>query len=69
MMEKLSAEEFDLNYKNVIGRLERAIKKSGRDKSEVTLLTFFKFCSSFSIVSSVASGISWIIKPPAVLTV
>ena len=60
MMEKLSAEEFDLNYKNVIGRLERAIKKSGRDKSEVTLLAATKTVDTDTINYAIDSGIEYI---------
>lgn len=60
MMEKLSAEEFDLNYKNVIGRLERAIKKSGRDKSEVTLLAATKTVDTDTINYAIDKGIEYI---------
>ena len=60
MMEKLSAEEFDLNYKNVIGRLERAIEKSGRDKSEVTLLAATKTVDTDTINYAIDSGIEYI---------
>lgn len=60
MMEKLSAEEFDLNYKNVIGRLERAIEKSGRDKSEVTLLAATKTVDADTINYAIDSGIEYI---------
>lgn len=60
MMEKLSAEEFDLNYKNVIGRLERAIKKSGRDKGEVTLLAATKTVDTDTINYAIDKGIEYI---------
>ena len=37
MMEKLSAEEFDINYKNVLDRLNAAAVKSGRKPEEITI--------------------------------
>lgn len=60
MMEKLSAEEFDLNYKNVLERLETALKKSGRDKSEVTLLAATKTVDADTVNHAIDKGIEYI---------
>lgn len=60
MMEKLSAEEFDLNYKNISQRLERALKKSGRDRNEVTLLAATKTVDADTINYAIDSGIEYI---------
>ena len=38
MMEKLSAEEFDINYKTVTEKLDNALKKAGKTREDVILL-------------------------------
>ena len=60
MMEKLSAEEFDLNYKNISQRLDRALEKSGRDKREVTLLAATKTVDADTINYAIDKGINFI---------
>lgn len=60
MMEKLSAEEFDLNYKNVLERLEKSLEKSGRDKKGVTLLAATKTVDTDTINYAIDKGIEYI---------
>lgn len=60
MMEKLSAEEFDLNYKNVLSRFNDAVLKSGRDKNGVTLLAATKTVDAETINYAIKSGITHI---------
>lgn len=60
MMEKLSAEEFDLNYQGVLNRLKGAAGKSGRDISEITLLAATKTVDADSINYAIEKGITHI---------
>ena len=60
MMEKLSAEEFDSNYKTVLERLERAILKSGRSSKDVTLLAATKTVDADSVNYAIDCGIRFI---------
>ena len=60
MMEKLSAEEFDLNYQKVLERLEIAAEKSGRDKNEITLLAATKTVDADTINYAIEKGITHI---------
>lgn len=60
MMEKLSAEEFDFNYKKVLGRLNNALIKSGRTSEEVTFLAATKTVDADSINYAISCGISFI---------
>ena len=60
MMEKLSAEEFDLNYQGVLKRLKSAAEKSGRDISEITLLAATKTVDSDTINYAIEKGITHI---------
>lgn len=60
MTEKLSAEEFDLNYKNVLKRLDTALEKSGRERQEVTLLAATKTVAVEIINHAIESGITHI---------
>lgn len=60
MMEKLSAEEFDLNYEGVLKRLKGAAEKSGRDISEITLLAATKTVDADTINYAIEKGITHI---------
>lgn len=60
MMEKLSAEEFDLNYEGVLNRLKGAAEKSGRDISEITLLAATKTVDADAINYAIEKGITHI---------
>ena len=60
MMEKLSAEEFDLNYQGVLKRLKDAAEKSGRDISEITLLAATKTVDADTINYAIEKGITHI---------
>lgn len=60
MMEKLSAEEFDLNYQGVLKRLKNAAEKSGRDISEITLLAATKTVDADTINYAIEKGITHI---------
>lgn len=60
MMEKLSAEEFDLNYEKVLEKLEIAAEKSGRDKKEITLLAATKTVDPDTINYAIEKGITHI---------
>ncbi|MGN0451647.1 MAG: YggS family pyridoxal phosphate-dependent enzyme [Acutalibacteraceae bacterium] len=60
MMEKLSAEDFDLNYEGVLKRLKGAAEKSGRDISEITLLAATKTVDADTINYSIEKGITHI---------
>ena len=59
-MEKLSAEEFDLNYQGVLKRLKSAAEKSGRDISEITLLAATKTVDADTINYAIEKGITHI---------
>ena len=60
MMEKLSPEEFDRNYREVQKRLDAALKKSGRSKEEVTLLAATKTVDPETVRYAVEKGITHI---------
>lgn len=60
MMEKLSAEEFDLNYERVLEKLEIAAEKSGRDKKKITLLAATKTVDPDTINYAIEKGITHI---------
>lgn len=60
MMEKLSAEEFDLNYQGVLKRLKSAAEKSERDISEITLLAATKTVDADTINYAIEKGITHI---------
>lgn len=60
MMEKLSAEELDLNYQGVLKRLKSAAEKSGRDISEITLLAATKTVDADTINYAIEKGITHI---------
>ena len=60
MMEKLSAEEFDLNYERVFGRLKAAAERSGRDIGDITLLAATKTVDADTINYAIEKGITHI---------
>lgn len=60
MMEKLSAEEFDLNYQNVLNKISSAIEKSNRKAEDITLLAAIKTVDSDTINYAINKGISYI---------
>lgn len=60
MMEKLSAEEFLLNYQNVLCRLDNALKKSGRNREDVILLAATKTVDFETVNFAINSGIEYI---------
>ncbi len=59
-MEKLSAEEFDFNYKRVLERLSAAAEKSGRSREEITLLAATKTVDADTINYAIEKGITHI---------
>ena len=60
MMEKLSAEEFDRNYKDVMGRLYAAAEKSGRSAEDITLLAATKTVDADTVNYAIKRGITHI---------
>ena len=60
MMEKLSADEFDLNLKAVNEKLEKAIQKSGRRRDDIILLAATKTVDVDTINYAINSGIGYI---------
>lgn len=60
MMEKLSAEEFDLNLSTVIEKLDKALEKSGRKREEVILLAATKTVDAETVNYAVSKGIDYI---------
>jgi len=60
MMEKLSAKEFDLNYKAVTEAVETAAVKSGRKAEDITLLAATKTVDIDTINYAIEKGISFI---------
>lgn len=60
MMEKLSAKEFDLNFKAVNDKLNAALIKAGKTRDEVILLAATKTVDVDTINYAIESGISYI---------
>ena len=60
MMEKLSAEEFDRNYKDVLDRLYAAAEKSGRNAEDITLLAATKTVDADTVNYAIKKGITHI---------
>ena len=60
MMEKLSPEEFNLNFAAVNQRIENGLKKSGRKREEITLLAAIKTVDAESINYAISKGINFI---------
>ena len=59
-MEKLSAEEFDRNYKDVLDRLYAAAEKSGRNAEDITLLAATKTVDADTVNYAIKKGITHI---------
>lgn len=59
-MEKLSAEEFDRNYKDVLDRLYAAAGKSGRSAEDITLLAATKTVDADTVNYAIKKGITHI---------
>lgn len=59
-MEKLSAEEFDRNYKDVLDRLYAAVEKSGRSAEDITLLAATKTVDADTVNYAIKKGITHI---------
>lgn len=59
-MEKLSAEEFNRNYKDVMGRLYAAAEKSGRSAEDITLLAATKTVDADTVNYAIKRGITHI---------
>lgn len=60
MMEKLSAEEFDINFAAVTEKINSAALKSGRKPEDITLLAATKTVDSETINYAICKGISYI---------
>ena len=60
MMEKLSPEEFDENYKRVTERFNNAVLRSGRKEGEVKLLAATKTVDADTVNYAIKSGIKYI---------
>ena len=60
MMEKLSAEEFDRNYKDVLDRLYAAAEKSGGSAEDITLLAATKTVDADTVNYAIKKGITHI---------
>lgn len=60
MMEKLSAEEFDENYKRVRERINEAAARSGRAPEDITLLAATKTVDVDTVNYAIRSGITHI---------
>jgi len=60
MMEKLSAEEFDINFAAVTNRLERALEISGRKREEITLLAAIKTVDAETVNYAIGKGINFV---------
>ena len=60
MMEKLSAEEFDLNYENIVDRINAAAKKTGRNPEDIILLAATKTVDIDTINYAIEKGINYI---------
>ena len=60
MMEKLSANEFDLNFKAVNEKFETALKKAGKTREEVILLAATKTVDVDTINYAIEKGINYI---------
>ena len=60
MMEKLSPKEFDLNFAAVNERIEKALKKSGRNREDIILLAAIKTVDAESVNYAISKGINYI---------
>ncbi len=60
MMEKLSAKEFDANFSVIEEKIEAAVKRIGKKRSDVTLLAATKTVDVDTINYAISSGIATI---------
>ena len=60
MMEKLSAEEFDRNFDDVLKRLNTSLEKTGKKQSDIILLAATKTVDADSINYAINKGIKYI---------
>ncbi len=60
MMEKLSAEEYILNYKGIEERISIAAEKTGRDRKDIILLAATKTVDADTINYAIENGINYI---------
>jgi len=60
MMEKLSAKEFDENYKLVMEKYKNALKVAGKNESEVILLAATKTVDIDTINYAISKGINYV---------
>ncbi len=60
MTEKLSVEEFDLNYNEVCRRLDAALIKSGRKREDIILLAATKTVDAKTVNYAISKGIDYI---------
>ena len=60
MMEKLSAEEFDLNFKAVKDKFNAALEKAGKNENDVILLAATKTVDIDTINYAINKGINYI---------
>ncbi len=60
MTEKLSADEFDLNYSGISERLSKAAEKSGRKAEDIILLAATKTVDTNTINYAISKGINYI---------
>ena len=60
MMEKLSAKEFDENYKVILEQLNNAALSSGRNVDDIILLAATKTVDPDTINYAINSGIKYI---------
>ena len=60
MMEKLSANEFDINYSIIIDKIIKATEKSGRKPEDIILLAATKTVDAETINYAISKGIGYI---------
>ncbi len=60
MMEKLSAKEFDVNFAEIMERLQKAAEKSGRKPQDIILLAATKTVDAETINYAISKGIDYI---------
>jgi len=60
MMEKLSHNDFDLNYENILLKIKKACDISNRNVSDITLLAATKTVDADTINYAISKGISYI---------
>ena len=60
MMEKLSANEFDLNFENVCEKFNSALQKAGKTADDVILLAATKTVDADTINYAISKGINYV---------